>query len=417
MKKILVLLLLVISLFGCSKKEDTNNTVDTNDDKYIKPAIVVNYVDYLNYDLKTLFQSLQTREDGITNKDVSRLGKSLIDITTTDYYGNEIDFNDFKDKKIVLEVVAEWCNNCQSQSKTFSDKLIESLPDDVEFVQYFNVGNTQQIEEFYKEIDKEVPSNITILPENEEIKNYLVNDLKLEYYPTFLFFDNGILTWSTWGELSAQNYSRVEDTAFNNHIDLGKLVDNNGESIFNNGRSTDDVAADLSDINKEKLKAIDSDGKDASYNTTLNVIGRTVDYSKINEIDLEDTPLIEDYLKYQNEDTIVFFTVLDSEVQNDYQIINQIISDNPSYKYIVLLKEGTDNVTYNNEIIGAEVSMSKANVPADLLDLKIERIPTAIFVEKGVITGGIAAIDNAEKVTNNISLFFGDGAIALTKNN
>jgi len=419
MKKLFVLLIMLLALSACGKKasEETEKPVEKVESKYVDPAVLVNYVDYLNDETKAIVKAADTTENGISNKDLLRLGKPLCGLKVTDYNGKELNFADLQNKKVILEVVAEYCDACQSQAKNLTPKLLETLPSDIVFIQYFNVGTIDQINEFYKKQEMPVPSNIIIIPQNDELKSYLTNDLQLEYYPTFLFFNNGILTWSSWGDFSSDSYKKVEDIAFKNPLDLAKLVDNNGKSIFENGKSAEEVALELSEENKIKLKAIDEDGKNASYQTTLNVIGKSVDYSKITDVDLNDEPLIDDFTKFSDENVICFYTVLDSEVQGDYEIINQIIKENPNYKYIVLLKDGNEGIKYNNEIVGADVSMSKANVPDDLFNLKIERIPTAVFIEKGVITGAVAAIKDAAKVKNALPLFFGDGAVALKSNN
>jgi len=422
MKKLLTLLTVLLFLTGCGSNSTKSASKEIDTSKYIDRAVLVNYVDFLNDETKAIVKAADTTENGISNKDLLRLGKPLCAIKVTDYNGKELNFVDLQNKKVILEVVAEWCGNCQSQAKNLTPKLLETLPSDVVFIQYFNVGTVDQINEFYKKLEMPVPSNIIILPQNDELKNYLTNDLLLEYYPSFLFFNNGILTWSSWGDFTSDSYKKVEDIAFKNPLDLSKLVDNDGNTIFANGRSTADVMEDLSEESINKLKAIDPKGNNASLNTTLKIIGTPIDYSKISKVDKNDTPLIEDFSKYKDEDVIVLYTTIDPDyIESDYKLFNEIIAANPDQKFIVLLKqtdEGTkNNIKYNNEIVGAEVSMGEANVPDDLLDLQIDRVPVAVFVEKGVVTGAITAIENADMVKNNISVFFGDGSVALKSNN
>lgn len=125
----------------------------------------------------------------------------------TDINGNKVSSEDFKDKKVIIEVIADWCPYCMEVTK---GDIIKELDEDVTFIQVFGSGDKTAIEEFYKSAEVEMPSNIVIIPESEQTLAFLVN-MKVEAYPTFYLVDKNVIKWGHVGLADNQMIDYMKD--------------------------------------------------------------------------------------------------------------------------------------------------------------------------------------------------------------
>ena len=68
-----------------------------------------------------------------------------------------------------------------------------------------------------------------------------------KFYPGFLFFNNGYLSWVKVSQLTADEMASAYDIAFNSSITKDDLKDAEGNSVFSHKRTKDDVRNDLSE--------------------------------------------------------------------------------------------------------------------------------------------------------------------------
>lgn len=412
MKKIIILLL-VFLLCGCGNQSENtdndSNTIETN--KYIEPINEIEVFDYLNDDTKGLLYTANDDSD-VKTYILSYLGKELIDVSTKDINGNTINFSDYKDSKLIIEVMASWCEHCKEQTKSYTSEIIKNHPE-ITFIEYFNEGDVDEIKAFYKEIGEDIPNNLIIIPHDDNVSTLILANYSPKYYPGFLFFNNGILTWCRIADLKEESLDKVYDIAFNDGLDLNDLVDEKGTSVLSYAHLKEDVIDSISDENKERLSSIDND--DYTTDLTYNFIGKTFDYSDQYDDDSTFSQEVssEEFLNYEDEDTVIFYIYGYSSEQ--IQMLNDLYNAHSEVKMICVNASDEDNEKIADELNMPLVSIMNA-VPRALNDLTCSNYPTALFIEKGTITGVYSNV-NITGFNDALGIFFGDNSIALVKNN
>lgn len=413
MKKILTILMMFL-LCACSSNAisvdyDEDETSVTQSE-FIEPTSEPDIFNLLNYDTKQLLYNANGKED-VDTYVIKNLGKELIDASLTDYNGNTINLADYKDKKLVIEVVASWCSHCKEQASTYNDYLLEALGDDVTFIQYFANGDKSNIDAFYSEVGIDVPSNIVICINNEEVTNKLLTEYELSLTPSFYFFDSGILTWEVTGTLDSTNYELFKDIAFNKALDLSTLTDSDGKDILSYIRSEEDVKKDLSEANYSKIEALDNDGYTTSL--TLKYMGSDFGFNNVlsNESEFTSEVYFSDYV---NSELIIVFI---NEYNADYiKMINDFTSKHSDINVIVLNTSDENNDQIASAVDAKVVSIMN-EVPEVLNDINMSAFPSALFIKEGTITGAYSNIESSDKLFEAYNLFLTDNSIALLANN
>lgn len=406
---------MIFLLCACSSNDANNENnneevIDNANSEFISPINKENIFEYLNDETKDLLYKANGDKDVDTTV-LTNLGKELIEGNIVDYNGNTVNLSDYKNKKLVIEVVASWCSHCKDQAKNYSDDLLNVLSDDTVFIQYFVSGNNEEIAEFYNEIDLEVPTNIIIGVNNDELTNTLIEKYDFEFTPSFYFFNNGVLTWQLVGTLDSDDYKLFEDIAFNDGLNLDMLVDNSGNSIFNSIRDEEDIKNDLSQENYAKLESLDNDGNTISY--TLKYLGVDVDYyhTYSNESEFESEV---SYVDYADSDLIVVF--INEYDETIISMLNEFTSTNPNINLVCLNTSDEDNklIAYK---LDAKLSSIMNEIPKIFDEMEFPIFPSALFIKKGIITGAYSNIESSSKLLEAYNLFLTDKSIALIANN
>lgn len=404
MKKIIIILFILLLTACSSKKEE-----EYKEEEYIEPINEVEVFKYLKDDLYTL---LYKANGGIEIKSniLDFFGKDLVDYKGKDFYQNEIDLNNYKDKNLILEVAGNWCSHCKEQALLYTDAILEKY-NDLVFIQFFNEGDINQIKAFYTEIGMDIPDNIIIIPQDKNLSNLILSNYNPEYYPAFLFFKDGKLSWLKTSSLNTEEMDLCYDVAFKNPLTKEDLIDNNGNSIFSYRRNKEDVINDFSEANYSLLKSLDNDG--VTIDNTLSFIGKEFDFYSQYENDSTFSSEV-DFLDYVNKELAIIYV---SEINDEnIRLINECYDNNKDISIIIL------NVTdENNEELAAKLDppvVSILNqVPRVLNQISFYSFPSAVYVQKGIITGCYSNIKDVDTFASSTNIFLKDNCIALVKNN
>ncbi len=405
MKKILIILMTFL-LCACTQEEASNNEETYT---FIESINETEIFDYLNSDTYNLLYEANNQEI-LDTTSLKNLGKDLLDYTLYDYYGNVVNLSDYKDSKLVIELVADYCSYCKNETMTYIDDLKESLGD-ITLIQYFMSGDSEGIESFYKDIEKAIPNNIIVIPCVKDFSSLMQNTYDLEATPTFLFFNNGKLTWYRVGTTSTYELNMFYDIAFENVLDLNDLVDEDGNSIFSYLRTSEDVKNDLSEDNYQKLLDLDNDEYTTSM--TLDNLGKTFDFN--NQLDDESSFTSEvNFLDYVDKDLMIVFI----EDLSDEQVtmLNDFYQNNNDIEMIVLDISDEDTKEKADKLDAKVVSIMN-QVPSFLNEIDFITYPSCLYIKEGIITGVYSNIENLEKLEESVDIFLKDTSIALTKNN
>lgn len=401
-------------LCACSSNKvdvnyDENNKDVISASNFIEPTSEDNIFEYLNDDTKDLLYKANDDKDVDTSV-LKNLGKDLLEGTFIDYSGNTINLSDYKDSKLVIEVVAYWCSHCKEQALKYNEDLLNNM-DDVIFIQYFASGDKEEIEAFYKDIDLDVPSNIIIGINDDDLTNNIILNYSLEYTPTFFFFNKGELNWESVGTISSDQYNLFKDVAFNNALDLSTLKDADGKDILDYIRDEEDVKNDLSSANYTKLEALDNDGY--TVDLTLKYIGSNANL--LNQLSDDSSFTAEANLEnYNNSELIVIFI---DEYNNNYiDLINNFTANNKDINVVVVNNSDENNDTIANLLDAPLVSIMN-QVPEIFNEISFSSYPSALFIKEGTITGVYSNIKSSDKLLEAYNIFLTDNSVALLANN
>lgn len=406
MKKLLASLLIV---FLCACSNNVTPPDSSLEKEYIEPVNDVEVFEYLNDDTKEKLLKANSGEE-MSSKTLECLGKELFDFELTDYYGNTFNLNDFKDDKLLIEISASWCTHCMKQVSDYNDELIDNYPD-LKIIQYFNEGDKSGVQSFYKEVGKTVPSNIHVVPENDDFSKQLLSRYNPEFYPGFLIFNNGKLTYMNISELTKEQLDNASGIAFNNELDLNELVDEDGIPVLSYKRSVNDLINDLCDESINKLKEIDND--EYTKSITLEYMGSKFPYNDQFEDDSDFLSEV-NFIEYENLDTVLFFL---NKVDDEYiKLLNDYTDGHPELSIIVV--DITDEICDElKDKLTAPVASIMNQVPKILNEISFITYPSCVFIEKGTITGAYSNVLNIEMLNKATNIFMGEDSIALKSNN
>lgn len=409
MKKIVSILLVSVLLCAC-----TSSGIKHTKDEYIKPLHEVNFYDELNNDIKSRLDPLYGSVK-VNNNLLQMVDKELTDLSVEDYYGNIINFNDYKDENIILEIVQYSCEHCKKQVP-LTENIVNN--DDITFIQYFAWGDKEQIDEFYDAANMPMSEKVIVIPHDDELSHY-VSYLEVDSTPTFLFINHGKVSFACIAELSYPMYVNIKDYAYSdNTYHQDDFVNNEGILVYDLNRSYDDVLNDLSTINKDKLAKIDN-----SEEITINIIGNELLLNELYEEGENPIYTIETYEKYYNKPLVIFYLgYIKDNLVKDVSIINGFANNHKDLNMLTILMDTKDIETssiYKESglKLNTDVVSSNSEIPKQLLDTSVVSYPAALFVQDNIFTGGCHSIVTSEALERAYESFIGEESIALVINN
>lgn len=412
----IVILFLIVCLCSCSK-----NDIEVSTHKYIEPVNDKNFFSRLNEETKDILFNANT--GNILNDGQLKLfNKELPNLVVKDIDGNDVDFNDYINSNIVLEVVSKNCTHCKEQIRENNSDIIENH-NELTFIQYFVEGNREEILEVYRNENAPIEDSVIIIPECEDFLNYLL-DVGVELTPALICYSKGKITWPQVGPTTLSMFNRFYDVAFSDVYNDVKFIDNDGNSIFDNNRSVDDVRNDLSEENIKLLEDLDEDGFTVSE--TLSIIGNTIDFSNCAVAMDNSVPVVDDFSIYNDKNVVLFYLYMSDFKNLDLDHINllsRIVKENSDIEFItIVIDEDSSSTSYSvykkyNKDIGGLVVSSKSNLPKDTSKIEVSNFPSAIFIEKGTFVGAFSGLSDIKGFNNAKKLFFGENSIAYLENN
>ncbi len=401
MKNIILVLLLI--LFGCSN-EQVSNTVT-----YIEPVKDGNLFDFLNADTKSLLKDVNNGLD-VENTTLKNLGKDLPDYNLDTIDGDVVKLSDYKNSKLVIEVVSIYCSHCKEQALN-NNPYIVSNHSDVTFITYFVNGDIDSISAFYKEIGVEHNNpNELITIKNEKLNDYMSQNYSFNATPTYFFFNKGKMTWCNVGTIDKEDFESLYEFAFNTKFDINLLTTEDGKSIFDYLRTVDDVKNDIDEDKYNKLVSLDNDEK-TTY-LTLKHIGQTFDFN--NQYNDESNFRSEiDFNVDYTKDKIAFImmSAYDEELINT---INSFYETNKDIKVFVINTSDTDNEKIADELKAPLASIMN-KIPKFLDSGELGNYPSVLFVQDSIITGIYSNFDTIDNLNSAKELFLGTDSIAIAK--
>ena len=401
MKKIILVLLLI--LFGCS------NTETTNELTYIEPVKEGNLFDFLNADTKALLKDVNNGQDA-ENTTLKNLGKDLPDYDLDTINGDVVKLSDYKNSKLVIEVVSTYCSHCKEQALN-NNPYIVSNHSDVTFITYFVNGDIDSVNAFYKEIGVEHNNpNELITIKNEKLNDYMSQNYSFNATPTYYFFNKGKMTWCNVGTIDKEDFESLYEFAFNTKFDTKDLTTDDGTSIFDYIRSIDDVKNDIDEDKYNKLVSLDNDEK-TTY-LTLKHIGQTFDFNNQYNDESNFKSEIDFNIDY-TKDQIAFIMVsgYDPEL---IDIINSFYETNKDIKIFVINTSDKDNEKIADELKAPLASIMN-KIPKFLDSGELGNYPSVLFVQDSIITGIYSNFDTVDNLNSAKELFLGSDSIAIAK--
>ncbi|MCR4633682.1 MAG: hypothetical protein K5648_06100 [Erysipelotrichaceae bacterium] len=418
--KKLTLLLAALFLVSCAAKDvpvipEEEVPADIVSDDFIAPVNDVFLFSKLDEDLQKRIKTANCDAD-YENYQFKMLGKDVCEEKFTDINGNQVDFKHLG--TFYLEVVSVECSHCKKQLAVIED-LVSGQ--DRPFLQYFNVGEKDEILSFYEEQDVSMSSEITVLSHDDVLEEYLRHKVGIKKYPTLLCFAEGKLCFSSVGEVDEEAFEMIESLCFEEPVDIASLKDEGGELLIDASRSSEDVWNDLSKENQEKIESLDND--DYTKDLTLKLMGKRVDFSRVvpGQGDMYYSQ-VDDFKHYEKEDLILLYTYLRDNSETDkVAFINELIDLNDGNRYIVVLVEGLESssVALRNmdAVFHCPVVSVLGRMPEQFFDFGLVGYPTAVFIDHGVFTGAYSNIEDKEKFALSKLMFLSGDSIARRSNN
>ena len=419
LKKILSLFL-VLCLCACGTKQEEKPAEDRKEEttvekEYIDPVKDVFIFGEIDEKLKERIRIANCDQE-YKNYQFKMLDIKSYEGELTDINGDRIDLSNMG--RFLMEIVSVECSHCKRQLGVIKEL---SKSTDIPIVQYFNVGDKDEIISMYREQGIDIPADMIIIAQDEGLKDYTKNTLQLKSYPTLLCFDEGVLTFDAVGEVNEQSFAAILDLGFENKIRDEDLTDKDGNDLRKLSRSRDDVKNDLSEKNLTALQELDND--DFTCDMTFSLMGQKLDFERLvndhSELYFEQ---IGDYSYYKDKKLVLFYTYLRDNSETDkVEFINSLISQDDEYEYVVVLVEGMESSSAalrNMDVMfRCPVVSVLARMPEDFFDFGLNSFPSAVFVDEGTFTGAYSNIEDKEKFDRALTLFLSNECIAYKSNN
>lgn len=163
MKKLLLCLLTLLVMAGCSAQTDTPKTGDTVKIEIFKGTVIDALDEKAKADLLDVYGEYRNPEMAFRVA-----GQNLPDLEFITYEGEKAKL----EGPFILEMVGSWCSFCQELTLEGTiEKLLEQYPD-IPVYQYFMYGDIGDVDAFYESAEKEIPANITVLLDNQQFDEW-----------------------------------------------------------------------------------------------------------------------------------------------------------------------------------------------------------------------------------------------------
>lgn len=405
--KFRILLICLLTLLCSCSREDKKNQIE-----YIEPVKDFFVFGELDEDLAERIRSAGEGKE-FRNFQFTMLEKEIYSQTVSDIHGEPVNLDGYE--KVYFDIVSVKCSHCRKMLHQLSEVSFDS---DTLFVQYFNVGDATAITELYEAEGLTMRDDIITIPHNDELEDYIRYDLRIENYPTLITFKDGRVTFSVIGEFGKERWTEIDDIGFEHPIQREELCDDQGNYLPDLIRTVDDVKESLSQENQTKLEELG----DQSEDLTLKRMGKKVSFEiyrntnsdiYLNEID--------DYSEYADKDLVLFYEYLNGrDVSESVSLIDELIAMDPETEYIVILDEGSGSSSSALKNSGLHyqcpVISMLTSIPDDFIDYEIATYPTAVFIEKGTVTGVCTELDTV-RYQKAKQIFLGEECIARIENN
>lgn len=348
---------------------------------YIEPAdflLDTATIDLLDDDNAIKLKALDI---SFNSQDITSLGYDLNTLNFKDSYGNDVDLSGI----CVIEAVATWCSYCANQLSSNNPEILEKYPD-VKLIEAF-IYQDMPLDDYFKELGIAQSEDVTYLFQGEDTAK-LQEELDIEYFPTFIVMQDGIVKLMFSGECDIELFDKI--LAY-----MESPVDN--VTINSSGlRTADDVANNLGADKIAILEEIESRGNYATKDVTLRNIGREV---HIKENDIIDKAIV-------CVSTYVFEDFVD-EV-NSYKEQNSDID-----VYMVLTDGNKDQIGSIRELLREDIELyDYLSVPDDIYNLEGEVLPAVFYIENNIVAGTLSAPVNEQEMIYANDIFFGENSIA-----
>ena len=163
---------------------------------------------------------------------LKNLGRTISNVSYKTIDNKEIKINDFKNKKVIFEVMQTTCNICKETSKILNNKE-KVLDKDIEVITIFPKDNINDIKEFYKELKLDLPKNLVSLENNKNLN--IIEEFDLKATPTLIFLENNTVS----------------------HISMGgfdkETLKENAKLAFSENKIYDNLRVDTVEVNKDNI--------------------------------------------------------------------------------------------------------------------------------------------------------------------
>lgn len=411
MRKIIPLLFTsLLVLTGCTTANNPGK------EKITEVSPIATYDEIVSLMPSDVVATLYNTYGGIDTNTFKALGKDLTKYKLMDYEGNEVSLSDIKGQ-VVLEVVANWCGYCQAWTKE-QMATIEENNKDIKFIQVFAEGGKEDIDAFYEAIETEMPADRTVIP-NDEAVNELIKETNVASFPTFIFVDNGKVTWSATGYMEEDAFKTCLGLAFGEKAIINSLSEDFFEAV---NRSYTDIKEELNDTLVAEIDALNEGSyfEDTYDVITYTDLAKNVSLKDFETIDGKEVTaemlegkniLLIGTAAYTDENDIYYH-------RNNTEVLKNLLKDRDDIAVIEILlqySEVTPAEFYeeNPELFtGYVIETTNAKFPTDIYNLSIFDIPTMYFINtEGKVAGIRAGSLTTEKLNDLINLYFGETPI------
>ena len=437
MKRIVSLIIAVMMLCSCQTAQqptlptavpgtETATTAQTTSEKFVEPISEGGYQtgafnETGNKMLQEIFQSI----DQVPYSTVS-VGKEIPDISAKQYKGEEINFASYKGMKVLIELVSYWCAHCQLERREYLPEILKNNPD-VEYIEVFvngsekdeNKDNTDTIAKFYEDAKVQIGDE-TILETNSEIVDYAQNDIKIQYFPSFLFFDeSGRMSWFYEGDLTNDIFTKIRKYAYDDGPRLYENLSEGLDNAWEYKRTWEDVRADLTSDARDMIERVNDNDPDAIAACYSNVAQRIV----------PDEPVVSsnnktfDMAALSGITVYAFFSEHDENILKEIDALKKFDSENEEFHpVIVILEDAEIPVDEFVEQKGIEfdgVIFSAVNIPKPLYHLYLFGIPTLFMVDESnkVVLGSASGDITADRLALAKESFTGENRVISSLKN
>ena len=405
---------------------ETNTTVQTTSNKFVEPISTGGYqTGAFNETGNEILQEIYQSIDQVPYSTVS-VGKEIPDISAKQYKGGDVNLASYKGKNVLIELVSYWCAHCQLERREYLPEVLKNNPD-IEYIEVFVNGsekdetndNTDTIAKFYEDAKVKI-GNEMILETNSAIVDYAQNDIKIQYFPSFLFFDeSGKMSWFYEGDLTNDLFSKIRKYAYD---DGPRLYDNLTEGLSNAWeykRTWEDVRADLTGDARKMIEQVNDNDPDAI----------TACYSNVAQRIVPDEPVVSsnnktfDMAVLSGITVYAFFSEHDENILKEIDALKKFDSENEEFHPVIVILEDAelpvDEYIKKKGVEFDGVIFSAVNIPKPLYHLYLFGIPTLFMVDEAnkVVLGSASGDITADRLALAKEAFTGENKVISSLQN